>query len=290
MNTRTINISSLVILLALLSFICEGFVYYFLPQPAWSILFAVISSILLSHFFLEMSLTYTYNFIHALFMTVSTAIFSTVIYLIQPNQWISYHFSLVILVLVNWLTPFFYCTIRDLLDRGPRFDGYTTFFHRMNILLIGTWLLILIKQYYLTPIQPPYEELTFGAQNFVPFMATGTYLEEIIQQQKNLIPIACYLAEMILLYIPFGYYIRVYCRKLPFIGRLIIYFAGPLVMEFSQLITKCGRSHIDDYVLALFGTLIGIIIYHGINLVFHTVASRDFTARRNTINLHHYGF
>ena len=51
MNARTINISSLVILLALLSLICEGFLYYFLPSPIWSIVFAVLVSLALSHFF-----------------------------------------------------------------------------------------------------------------------------------------------------------------------------------------------------------------------------------------------
>lgn len=51
MNARTVNISSLVILLALLSLICEGFLYYFLPSPIWSIVFAVLVSLALSHFF-----------------------------------------------------------------------------------------------------------------------------------------------------------------------------------------------------------------------------------------------
>lgn len=50
MNARTVNISSLVILLALLSLICEDFIL-FLPSPIWSIVFAVLVSLALSHFF-----------------------------------------------------------------------------------------------------------------------------------------------------------------------------------------------------------------------------------------------
>ena len=64
MNARTVNISSLVILLALLSLICEGFLYYFLPSPIWSIVFAVLVSLALSHFFLESSFSYSYNVLH----------------------------------------------------------------------------------------------------------------------------------------------------------------------------------------------------------------------------------
>ena len=76
MNARTINISSLVILLALLSLIGEGFLYYFLPSPIWSIVFAVLVSLALSHFFLESSFSYSYNVLHAAFMTIGTFIYA----------------------------------------------------------------------------------------------------------------------------------------------------------------------------------------------------------------------
>ena len=49
-------------------------------------------------------------------MVTITFIFSTVIYLFQPNQWSHYDFSMVVLVLVNWITPVIYCNIRDMLD------------------------------------------------------------------------------------------------------------------------------------------------------------------------------
>ena len=127
MNKRTVNISSLVLLLSLLSLITTMCLYYIVPMHYVSVIFAAAASVLLAHFFLESSLNYDYNFLHAASMTVTTLIFAIVIYLIQPNEWITFDFWLPCLVLINWLVPFLYCTLRDLFDRGPRFDGYHKF-------------------------------------------------------------------------------------------------------------------------------------------------------------------
>lgn len=285
MNARSINISSLVILLALLSLICEGFLYYFLPQHTLSVVFAVLVSLMLSHFFLEISFSYAYNVLHATFMTIGTFIFAVIVYCIQPNQWLHYSFSLVFLVLANWLTPFLYCTFRDLNDPSPRFGGYDRFFRHMGVVLLLCYAFALIKQYYLTPIVPPYKEGAFGAQNFVPFMATGSYLENTIRQNGTLLPLAYYVAEMICLYIPFGYYLSAYAKKSPFTLRLLIYLSFPAIMELSQYALKIGRAHIDDYALALLGTFVGSVLFHSMNGIFHMVAGRELTASRNTINL-----
>lgn len=288
MNARTVNISSLVILLSLIALICEGFIYYFLPQHIWAIVFAVISSLLLSHFFLEMAFRYSYNVLHSAFMTFGTLLFAIIIYLIQPNHWISYDFSMVILVLVNWLTPFLYCTFRDLTDPGPRFDGYDRFFRHMSIVILIIYALALIKQYYLTPIVPPYEALAFGAQNFVPYMATGTYLEEILRTGESPALLLWFLIEMVVLFIPFGFYMRAYGGKLPFVLRLLCYLAFPLLLELSQEITGIGRGHIDDYVSALLGILIGVLSYHALNGIFRMITGRTLAAERTILNIHHF--
>lgn len=288
MNARTVNISSLVILLALLSLICEGFLYYFLPSPIWSIVFAVFVSLALSHFFLESSFSYSYNVLHAAFMTIGAFIYAVIVYCIQPNPWLHYSFYLVLLVLVNWLTPFLYCSIRDLYDTTPHFEGYRRFFIQMSIVLLVCYILALIKQYYITPIVPPYKEPAFGAQNFVPFMATGNYLESALRNGSDLFPLICYLAEAVCLYIPFGYYICAYFLKWNYIFRLFLYLAFPAAMEISQAVSGLGRGQIDDYTLALLGILIGTLLFHAMNGIFRSFAGRSILSPRNQINLNHF--
>ena len=69
MNKRTVNISSLVLLLSLLSLITTMCLYYLVPMHYVSVIFAGVASVLLAHFFLESSLNYDYNFLHAASIT-----------------------------------------------------------------------------------------------------------------------------------------------------------------------------------------------------------------------------
>lgn len=281
MNKKAVNISSLVILLSLLSFMAEVCVYYFIPYHWISVVFASVVSLGISHFCLESSLDYDYSFLHAAFMVVSTLVFSIVIYMIQPNPWIHYDFSMVFLVLANWFVPFIYSCLRDLFDRGPRFDGYPVFFRRMSVLFILVLLFTIVKEYFLTPINPPYEAMPFGAHNFVPFMATATYIESALYSNIDLLPLFIYVIKTICIGIPMGFFCRVYCHKMPLLFRLAIYFAIPIILEVVQGATGLGRGDIDDVAMSLLGILIGIIIFHIMNSVYQSTSNREFMTNRS---------
>lgn len=280
MNKRAVNISSLVILLALLSLILEICLYYFVPQHFVTIIVAAVISLGLTHFFLETSLDYDYCFLHAALMTIASLAFCMVVYLIQPNDWITCDYSLLILIIINWLIPFAYCFIRDFSDRGPRFSDYLFFFHGMSILFLVVYCIAIIKQFFVTPFLPPYDSLPFGAHNFVPFMATGNYIEDALAQGQDIIEMIVYIIEMIVLAIPFGFYAKVYCRNFPFLVRLFIYLVIPFLLEGIQYLTGIGRADIDDYSFILIGTVIGIIIYHIVYYVSYEAHKRDFLEDR----------
>ncbi len=291
MNKRAVNISSLVVLLALLSLILEICLYYFIPQHMVTVFLAVAISLGLSHFFLETSSDYDYCFLHAAFMTITSLAFCTIVYLMQPNEWIEYDYFLLALVIVNWFVPFAYCFIRDFCDRGPRFADYLFFFHGMSVLFLLVYLFAIVKQMFLTPFLPPYEAAAFGAHNFVPFMSIGSYIESALAAGTNLQSIIVYIVEMIVLAIPFGFYARVYCRNFPLVGRLAVYFGVPFLLEGLQYLTGIGRADIDDYTLAIIGAMIGIVIYHAIYYVSYEAHKRDFLEDRTVAKslLFHFG-
>ncbi len=288
MNKKAVNISSLIILLSLISFLAEVIVYYFVPYHWICVVFAGIVSLAISHFCLESSLDYSYCFLHSTFMVTGSVIFSMIIYFIQPNQWIQYDFSMVLLVLVNWLIPFLYSGIRDILDHGPRFDGYQQFFRKMSIVFLILLLFTITKQYFLTPIYPPYEELPFGANNFVAFMATGIHIENALRQQISLTPLFIYMAQIICIGIPIGFFCRVYFEKIFFVFRVLIYLLIPILLEVLQYATGLGRGHIDDVAFSLIGILIGIIIFYILNGIYQSVSNREFTLGRGQTSRYYY--
>lgn len=283
MGKRAVSVSSLVILLALLSFIMEVCIYYFVPQHIVAVLVAMVVSVVLSHYFLEMTLDYDSCFLFASFMTISSAAFCIIVYLLQPNPWITFDYFLLVLVLVNWLFPFVYCFLRDFADRGPRFDGYIFFFHAMSAVFAVVYGLAVMKQFFVTPIEPPYEAVAMGAHSFVPFMSTGTYIELVLNQGKSLTTILAYILEVIVFAIPFGFYARVYTRFFSRGIRLLTYILVPFLVELLQILTGRGRGDIDDFALAMIGTLIGIAIYHLVYAACDEVNKRDFLEDR-TVN------
>ena len=171
--------------------------------------------------------------------------------------------------------------IRDMLDRGPRFDGFHIFFQRMSVLFIVFFLFVVIKQYFLTPITPPYQELPFGAHNFVPMMTTASYIEFALNSHTSLTPLFCYIAEMIALGVPIGFFVRIYGAKLPFLLRLVIYAGIPVILELLQELTGRGWGDIDDVTMSLLGVLIGVILFYLLNGLSQSVSNREYMMSRS---------
>lgn len=142
-------------------FFFEMCLYYFIPQHLITVAVAAIIALGLAHFFLESSLNYDYCFLHASFMTITSTAFTIIVYLMQPNVWIAYDYSLIALIIVNWFIPFGYCFIRDFCDRGPRFAEYLFFFYGMSILFLIIYAIALVKLLFVTPLLPPYETMGF---------------------------------------------------------------------------------------------------------------------------------
>lgn len=85
---------------------------------------------------------------------------------------------------------------------------------------------------------------------------------------------------MIALAIPFGFYVKVYCRNLPLLIRIAVYLIIPFLLEAIQYLSGIGRADIDDYTLGMIGTVIGIIIYHIIYYISYNTHKRDFLEDR----------
>lgn len=65
----------------------------------------------------------------------------------------------------------------------------------------------------------------------------------------------------IFIFIPFGIYISVYIKKLPFYGKILLAIALSLCYETLQYILAIGRSDITDIILNGFGGFIGLLLY-----------------------------
>lgn len=237
----------------LLSFLFEMCLYYFIPQHLITVAVAAIISLGLAHFFLESSLNYDYCFLHASFMTITSTAFTIIVYLMQPNVWIAYDYSLIALIIVNWFIPFW-------LLLYPRFLWPWSAFCRILIFLLRnehSFPYNLCNRFKLSCfLSHRYFHLMkqwdFGAHNFIPFMATGNYIEDALSHHASITKMITYILEMIVLGIPAGFYIRVFLRNHSITPR-ISHICSAISAWFIQFLTGIGRADIDDYTFYLIG-------------------------------------
>lgn len=267
--------------MSLMTVAVELGLYYFLPNPLPSVLVSLLLPLILTKFFLESSLSHETIFMQTAITMILTFLAAVVIFMMQPNAWISFHIALGIIVLFNWMVPVVYCTVYALFDRGPRIGGYISAFHKCSILLLVIYGIIMLDRLFVRPLMPPYPDMAFGAHDFVPFMEFASRIEEYLREGKSILPILKYALQMCCFGIPLGFYLRLYLRNIVRFMRIFLIFAIPLLIELLQNLTGRGRGAIDDYCMALVGIVIGIILYYFLNFLFRNTAHHDFLRRDN---------
>ena len=136
-------------------------------------------------------------------------------------------------------------------------------------MLIGTWTNRIMHQHRASGI------LFFVDGVFLYFLLYVTLLSRTVgsRQEVELLPFVdreiisgyyYYLAENILLFIPFGYLL---CRTLCAYGRrcgvkiiLLTSFMTSVSVELLQYLFSCGKSEIDDVLANVLGAVLGYII------------------------------
>lgn len=281
MRRHSVSINNLVLLVCILAMAFEIGIYYFLNSPALAVIATIILTAAITHFFLELSLDYNVCFLYSLVMVFFSLVITLVIYNSQPNPWIHFHYGLLWMVFLHWFISIFYCIVRDALDRGPRFENFVSYFHRMSILCGIIYLGTIVYIMFIHPLQPPYGAQAFGAHNFVPFMATGNYIEQTLNNGGEIRDMLVYISLVVASGIPFGFFVRLYLREMLFFPRLLFMLLVPFFMEFLQQCINRGRADIDDYFMSLAGVLIGVIIFHIIDKIYHSLGKTKFLMERN---------
>lgn len=101
-----------------------------------------------------------------------------------------------------------------------------------------------------------------NSSNFVPFKSISTYINAIFNGTMNIdIPIKNIFGNLIL-FLPMGIYLPYLIKKLNklssfSISMIILLF----VVEVIQLVTRKGSFDVDDFILNMFGALMGYGIW-----------------------------
>lgn len=283
MEYKTIKTTILVIILSILSVISTFTIYYFTNNAQLMIASTIFISLILSHIFLEASLTYETNFLFTCLSMILTSIIIALIYFNLTFGLLSYQNYIHLSIYLYWIVPMAYYIFRTLLDKGPRFVGFSSYFSKSTIVFLIYYIVNLVYHTIIDPIMIPYG-FSGSTNNFIPFFSTATHIEDFIYVGTGIEELFVYIIKLFILFIPIGFYCSLFFKeydiKFSFVIKTILAIIVSAVFE-SISYFHGNSINIDSCLYRFFGIFIGILLFNILNKIFLSKTGEEFLVERN---------
>lgn len=278
-HTSSIKINIAVILSSILYIGLEFGIYHFTASAAILFAFAGFGGLMLTHIFLEATSAYDACFLFTLLSVGAASILIALMYFSPVGRLLPYHDFLPYLILLHWLLPVAYCTLRCLWDRGPHFIHYNSFFTKASMLFAAYYLPVLAIRSFVVPLEFPYV-FTGSDSNLIPFMATAAHIEDFIYTGVGISALLIYAARILLLFLPIGFYGSILLKRMPILCKAFLSICLPVLIEVGLRYLN-GSFAVDACIFRFFGILLGILFYQLMNWLFQLYTHEDFLCERN---------
>ena len=275
------HISFLIVFLSILTIMVQFTAYFFFASEYLVLGISCLISIISISILLEQSLSYEPCFIYTFLTLFVSLIIAILTYYSKGQSFIPYTNTLLIIVAINWLIPTLNGMVRCMLDFGPRFEGFHSFYRNNSIIFMLFYISFLIYSSFVFGAFPWANATTLIAANFTPFMNLATLIERYINYQASLISIVLYLISRIIIYLPYGYYCTLILRRKSRLQRILSLLILPIIIEILQFFYYNQRSDIDDIIYGFLGGILGALLFHLINLIFRTISGKNFLAKES---------
>ncbi|MCR5792120.1 MAG: VanZ family protein [Lachnospiraceae bacterium] len=268
MSQNTFRNIVITLLLSLLTVLLELGGYYFFHNIYIIAFGAVLLLILLAYTLMEFSSTHNSTFYYILCTTLLSSAGVAVMYLYMKPLPTNFVREIVILFTLNWLVPVMYSIVRRLYDPSDRILNFKGFFTKSVLLFALYYIPFLAFYTFMRPINFP-SVYPMSANSFVPFYATAAAIEEVIYVGISILPLLKYIATLILLFLPWGFFFYLYFEDLHFTVYIAACIAVPLLFELFHYLFA-GTFHIDSALFRAFGFFLGIFLCQVMEHLFNT--------------------
>lgn len=275
---RRINMesSSLIAILSIITILIQYVAYYFFASHILILLISCIILFVSTQMLLEHSISYETSFVYMGLITFIGLIITILSFSSRGNSLLPYSGTMIAMLAINWMIPVIHCFLRNMLDYGTRIEGYLTFNLSTGIVFNLFYLGLIFYGCFTTKGFPWTYITVLDNVNFTPLMSISILIEDFLMDNATLKEILIYLANRIILFVPYGYYVTMLLRRYNRPSKIIAIFIFPVILETLQFFTHRGICDIDDIIFALLGGLLGNILYHLINILYRIISGTDF--------------
>lgn len=272
--------SSSVIYISILTVLVQFAAYHFvnLTIVIWGI--SCLVSILCCHILLEWTVSYRSCFDYSFLTLFISLIIILLTYHQDTQSFLPYTNTMAGIAVINWLCPMLHCFIRNMLSYGSKVEEFNGFYRKSSTLFLIFYTVVLIYGLFVKNAFPwAYEETSLDTSVLSPFDTLAVLIQDYLDGILSLNKILIYLASRILIFIPYGFYLRLIARNLRRLFRFILLPILPVLIEILQYFIIPERCLVDDLAYALIGGFLGFFLYFLINAIYHAFSGKDFLMR-----------
>jgi len=280
-NHNTIQFTTLLIVLSILTFTGEFALIHILKKSSIAILISCIILLLTTLFLLIKSGHYESAFIYLLLNVLFTSILA--VYRFSEIQLIYYSFSNLDLwlLLANFFIPVLTCLFHNLLSTSTTSDSYRHFVRNTAILFTLYYIAIFL---YIQFTPHPNAAWACAKNNLVPFYTLAEYSEQFIYHDCSFQELLSHLSLPIILYVPLGFLTTLCVRHSFRFFRVLVIVLIPVLTEFGQYLIQSDHYNIDHIIYGFLGCILGEILLLLVNGLFLLIKGTEFPETDQSMN------
>lgn len=288
-----VKLTTIIILISILTVFLQFGVFYLLNSPLAAFLLSSLAVLIFTHIFLELSLGYNACFLYSILLIIFSALICGVLYIIPNNtSFIEHfiiledtlfllHYSYYGVLFLNWLLPMLYCIFRNLSDRGPRYVHFKQYFVNSSITFLLFYIASFIYQVFFNKFTLVTMNNPGDMKTLIPFIPLSSYVEAAFYQSLPISPFVFFVVISLLLYIPFGFYTRLFMKNSSAWMRILLYITFPCTIELVRFLLNIHPFVTDNVVLGILGCLTGSCLFNILNTIYIQVKDEEFLYERS---------
>ncbi len=174
--------------------------------------------------------------------------------------------------ILAWLIPVVYACLCTWAEGSAALLQFSSFYKKTSVFFYLVYFGLLIY-WFVAYNRIPAEDITV---QWIPFATFAAYIDGMMSGTVSLERLFQFLAERILLFVPFGFFIAMAGRKLHSLLRLALVLAVPVLLELLQYVIKFNSCDADDAVFSFLGGLIGMLGFVVFNALFQKTTGKNF--------------
>ena len=174
--------------------------------------------------------------------------------------------------LFAWVIPIVYAVIYTWVMGSTEASAFAKLYIRAVVFFYLVYFGLMIYGIFFRGRVPELQ----GQAQMVPCATFTAYIDAIVRKTGTVSDVIRFLAERVVFFVPYGFFIGMVCRNLHGLLRFVLLIVLPALIELVQFTFGFVACDIDDFIFCFLGALIGMVSFFVFDSLFQYFVGRHF--------------